>query len=369
MVFALPGELGLHAQTLGGVPIVDPSTAIRNVLPVDRWLAAGHTMGVESGIREGEYAMGYVQATIPLKSETAVAQSPEGGTNTEGLSSDQQNRIRLRFLDLGVRIGALETGYGTGLLDVRLGSSGLRALNQGGFFFWAFQARFAESTKVFSADYTIPRVGIRAQSTLGYARLVKPGMVWYAGAVLAYDDGMWIPLPWGGMQAQSSKGHRWRVLLPREIQYRYRWGQKSPLLDGRWEVGAQAQMRMDRFGQEYPLFAFYNPVGTRRLNATLWEGRVGAWVAHRIVGGRLWVQLHGGWVPYRRGVASAAPRSESIVDPFSPTEAPAIPTEWAWDVFKLDRFGHGLKARPYFELRFVADLGNDWLGLDLGRLL
>ena len=316
--------------------------------------------------------MGYVQATIPLKGKLAIGldlgeildiKKPLDALDV--LKPD----IRQRFIDVGVRGGNQFSG---GIFDLRMleayaGISGLRYLGNRGFLIWGLRGSIAEGAHVFDASPAMPRIGIRAQSALGYARFAKPGVLWYGGAYLAYDDGMWVPLPWIGLQARHPRGHRFRVLLPREVQYRYRFGKRSFLHAARWEVGAQADLSMERFGTNN-WTGLAEPFDTRS-NTTLWEGRIGGWVGHRFHKSRMWVQLHGGWVPYRRWATTAAPGSDRY-DPISSVPVGSgYATEWVWNVFDSPSLPARYSTRPYLEIKLIADLGKDWLGLDLGRVL
>ncbi len=373
IVFALPGEGVLRAQVLEKLPLPNLSTPALNLMRLDRLMAPGLTVGAESSLeRSGGYHMGYVQATIPLKGKLAIGldlgevldiKKPLDALDV--LKPD----IRQRFIDVGARGGyLLDRGLDNlPVWELYAGASGLRYLGNRGFLIWGLRGSVAESTRLFGESAPMPRIGIRAQSALGYARFAKPGMLWYAGAYLAYDDGMWVPLPWLGVQARHPRGHRFRILLPRELQYRYRFGKKSFLHAARWELGAQANLRMERYGSGNT-HLLWGPYDTRS-NTTLWEGRVGAWVGHRFHKSRIWLQVHGGWVPYRRWATTAAPGSDRYEDPASMPLGSAYNTEWVWDAFALESQNWGLGPRPYMEIKLIADLGKDWLGLDLGRVL
>lgn len=352
-----------RAQSLPGLPSL-------NLLQPSRLMAPALTVGAETGFDQprrlpvgSPYHTAYVRATIPLKGRLAVGLDPAELLETRrplDLLDALRPDIRQRFLDLGLRYGTWfeEDAY----LEAYLGASGLRYLGDRGFLLWSLRGRFAESTELFGEDRAVPAVGLRVGASAGYARFARPGFLWYAGMRLGWDDGQWVPVPWAGFQAHHPGGHRVRVLLPNELRYAYRFGHRAFLGVRPWELGLQARASRERYGMHRYIVIGADPV-PERYNATLWEARTGAWIGH-LVEGRVWLQLHGGWVPFRAFAGSAAPGTT-----LQPGGAPAPRTpEFVWDALEANAY-RGRTARPYLEVRIVADLGRDWLSLDPGALL
>jgi hypothetical protein len=353
-----------RAQSLPGLPAL-------NLLQPSRLMAPGLTVGGETDFgnlrpdrRESPYHTAYVRATIPLRGRLAVGLDPAELLKTRrplDLLDALRPEIRQRFLDLGLRYGTWfeEDAY----LEAYLGASGLRYLGDRGFLLWSLRGRFSESKDLFGDYRAVPAVGLRVGASAGYARFARPGFLWYAGLRLGWDDGQWVPVPWAGFQAHHPGGHRVRVLLPTELRYAYRFGHREFLGVRPWELGVQGRASRERYGGPFRGLIFSDPV-PQRVNNTLVEGRVGAWIGHLMPENRVWIQFHGGWVPFRRIGGRVAPGTT-----LQPGGAPAPRTpEFVWDALEANAY-RGRAARPYLEVRIVADLGRDWLNLDPGALL
>jgi len=334
--------VGLSAEGQAQLSLPNLSTPALNLMRLDRLMAPGLTIGAESNLddRHG----GYIQATIPLKGKLGLGLDLGAIGNVRrplDVVDVLKPDIRQRFLDLGISYTAWPLGArNTQAVTAYVGFSGLRYTGHRGFLIWSLRGQFAEDLPLYDQG-----VGIRASAATGYAKFAKAGLLWYAGAYLAYDDGLWVPVPWVGAQARLPHGHRIRILLPREVQYRYRFGKGGLLKPARWEMGLASRVQLDRFG-DFAANPFVIDPPPATINTTVLSLRSGAWLGVRPKGGRVWLQLHGGYAPAWVGSEG------STIWGFMANEM--IPARWSYG---------------YAELRIVADLGKDWLGLDLGNLL
>lgn len=256
--------------------------------------------------------------------------------------------IRQRFLDVGAGYGIRPEPLTYDYLksvDGYVGVSGLRYLDKRYFLLWSARGMYSESLE------TLDRPGVRVSASAGAARFTKKGFIYYYGLAATYNDGRFLAVPWGGGQARLPWGSRIRVLLPREVTVRHRFGRDKVWQKADWELGLRADPSFRRTGAG-PLYAF----GTEAYvegNLEVWELRTGASLAWRIPESQSWLQLYGGYTPVRWLVqdpdGNEAGRLHERFSINSSTE-PAI-------------------RRPFVELSFTTSLGKDLLNLDLGKLL
>jgi len=336
--------VGLSAEGQAQFPIPDITTPSVNLLMLDRLMAPGVTIGAEGNL--DDRFSGYIQSTIPLKGKLSLGLDQgdiDHLDNPLDVADVLKPDIRQRFLDIGLRFHSLPVLRNSDqVLAAYLGFSGLRYTGHRSFLIWKLRGQFAENVSLQSIG-----LGVRVSAASGYARFAKSGLLWYAGAYLAYDDGMWVPIPWVGAQVLLPAGHRVRILLPREIQYRYRFERKGLLKPSRWELGAVSRLQMNRFGHG-PDFSFFGESKKIRPNTTVLSIRSGAWIGIRVKGSRSWVQLHGGYEP-------------TWIHGF---ESPTSIWGFAGQTSGGQRWGFG-----FAELRVVVNAGTGWFDLDLGSLL
>lgn len=318
-----------------------------SLLRLDRVLSPGLDLSSEYRFaRQGTAAQmqGGVDVVIPLKGKIGLRTDAKEILDIDelrDLTRIIKPDIRQRFLDVGVRYAHRPEPAGLtewDALDGYVGLSGLRYLDKRYFLLWGLRGHYAEEME------TLGNPGVRLSAAGGVARFSKHGMLYYYGLYANYSDGRFIPLPWGGLQARIPGGSRIRMLLPRELSWRQRFGKDKLFDQANWEIALKSDLRYQRTG-----FAFdsLQSPWTGRGNLESWEIRSGASLAWRIPDSRSWLQVYGGYTPVRRLVADpdAADRS-----PIRASDYPAL-------------------RRAFIEVRFTTSLGKDWFNLDLGKLL
>jgi hypothetical protein len=256
--------------------------------------------------------------------------------------------IRQRFLDVGGGYGIRPEPLTYDFLksvDSYVGVSGLRYLDKRYFFLWSARGMYSESLA------TLDKPGVRVSTSAGTARFTKRGFIYYYGLAATYNDGRFLAVPWGGGQARLPWGSRIRILLPREVVVRHRFGHDKVWQKADWELGLRVDASFRRTGAA-PLYAF----GTEPYvlgNLEVWELRSGASLAWRIPESQSWLQLYGGYTPLRWLTQDPDGNENGILNErYSITSSmePAV-------------------RRAFIELSFTTSLGKDFFNLDIGKLL
>ncbi len=354
--FALPGNCQQTAQAQETASkTLDASAGNaasqkqnQNLLPFDGSIAPSIQIGGESSLQQLEgYHIGYMRATVPLKSRLEAREH----FTTKGL-------FRERFLCFEAETGDItDVDFSNpGFARIKVGLSGIRPLGLRSFLVWSTEVWFAESYFVFGDSHALPRIGIRTHGAIGYAHTMESNRVWFGGAYLGYDDGMWLPVPWFGFQKEKQNGGRVRLLLPREFVYERRIPKDGKLNTAQWIWSTEIRWSMDRYG--ITPSNYLTPGGFNiptRANQTLWELRFGGWVGRRIGNHPYWIQCRGGWIPYRRQLYSVAPGSLQDDDPRILNRLERDEPEWIWDAFSTRSRPWIRRTRPYLEIRLVAE--------------
>ncbi|MBI1192758.1 MAG: hypothetical protein GC205_06230 [Bacteroidetes bacterium] len=262
--------------------------------------------------------------------------------------------IRQRFLDVGAGYGirpeteifSREYSEGIKTIEGYVGVSGLRYLDKRYFLLWGARAMYAESV------YTLDKPGVRVSASAGTARFTKTGFIYYYGAAATYNDGRFLAIPWAGGQARLPWGSRVRVILPREVVLRHRFGRDKLWQKADWEVGLRADARYRAAGATSLAFCQWDcPLGYRGpVSLEVWELKTGASLAWRIPDSQSWLQLYAGYTPVRWLTVEPDDRDDVARVRITPSNDPAI-------------------RRPFVELSFTTSLGKDVLNLDMGNLL
>jgi|GEM_PF-1308569 len=262
--------------------------------------------------------------------------------------------IRQRFLDVGAGYGirpetavfTREYSEGLKVVEGYVGASGFRYLDKRYFLLWGARAMYAESV------YSLDKPGVRVSASAGTARFTKVGFIYYYGAAATYNDGRFLALPWAGGQARLPWGSRVRVILPREVVLRHRFGRDKVWQKADWELGLRADASYRATGATSLAFCQVEcAFGYKGLvSLEIWELKTGAILAWRIPDSQSWLQLYGGYTPVRWLTVQPDDIEGADRVRITPSTEPAL-------------------RRPFIELSFNTSLGKDILNLDMGNVL
>lgn len=284
LAWALPA---LVAQT----PSPEGQTALHHAdLASSAWtpmrsyhLDAGSTRWSAQGYADPQYQMQWLHAGILLNAGAAQRAHANGAAFHQymldlGLGAGIPNLTRSRT---SLWSFAPKSIWQSWLAQAHVGLSATHRVGKHGQLLWRVRGRLS---KLILEEWYYRRpswtsIGPRVHGAAGYAQAVSPNLMWFAGGYLGYDDRMWMPIPWAGMQWAPNKRHRLLVLLPKTVEYRYRFDPPSANALPRWELGTKLQTGFTRYGhRKHELIwgtQWTRQVDSLRANTSLWTAQLG----------------------------------------------------------------------------------------------